>query len=144
MLLIMFWGFILFKIIQNLEAKCCLNVNDVLWSYAPFPSLQTPPVSFWSLFGGHAVWEGHRTHLNRLLFKHEHRFAECFYCFVPDKVCSSHLHLQHLVEDGLGQAFSDVSVVRSLDQLVSVLLVWNNAPTPCDLKTTISKVQDTV
>lgn len=44
-----------------------------------------------------------------------------------------HLHLQHLVENGLSQTFSDVSLLGSLDQLVSVLLVWNNPPTPGDL-----------
>lgn len=57
----------------------------------------------------------------------------------------SHLHLQHLVEDGLGQAFPDVSLVGSLDQRVSVLLVRNDAPAPGDLRTTsgLSRVPPT-
>lgn len=50
---------------------------------------------------------------------------------------SSHLHLQHLVENGLGQAFSDVSLVLSLGQPVSVLLVWDNASTPGDLQASV-------
>lgn len=50
--------------------------------------------------------------------------------------CSPHLHLQHLVENGLGQAFSNVSLVGSLHQLVSVLLLWNDTATPGDLMTT--------
>lgn len=49
-------------------------------------------------------------------------------------LCSSHLHLQHLVENGLGQAFSDVSLVLPLAQPVSVLLVWNDASAPGDLQ----------
>ncbi|TNN69226.1 hypothetical protein EYF80_020543 [Liparis tanakae] len=48
---------------------------------------------------------------------------------------SSHLHLQHLVENRLGQAFSNVPLVVPVDQLVSVLLVWNDTPTPADLRT---------
>lgn len=55
-----------------------------------------------------------------------------FISFHP--LCSSHLHLQHLVENGLGQAFSDVSLVLPLTQPVSVLLVWNNATAPGDLQ----------
>lgn len=54
------------------------------------------------------------------------------FLFLP--LCSSHLHLQHLVENGLGQAFSDVSLVLSLAQPVSVLLVWHNASAPGDLQ----------
>lgn len=50
---------------------------------------------------------------------------------------SSHLHLQHLVENGLGQAFSDVSLVLSLGQPVSVLLVLDNASTPGDLQASV-------
>lgn len=52
----------------------------------------------------------------------------------PTPSWSSHLHLQHLVEDGLGQAFSDVSLVLSLGQPVSVLLVRDNASAPGDLR----------
>jgi len=40
------------------------------------------------------------------------------------------------VENGLGQAFTHMSLVGSLDQLVPVLFVWNNTPTPADLITT--------
>lgn len=59
-----------------------------------------------------------------------------FLFFVSGTLCSPHLHLQHLVEDGLGQAFSNMSLVGSLEQLVSVLFVWNNTATPGDLKKT--------
>lgn len=52
-------------------------------------------------------------------------------------VGSSHLQLQHLVENGLSQAFSHMSLMGPLDQLVSVLLVWNNTPAPGDLVTTM-------
>lgn len=62
--------------LQNGAVEQCLNVNDVPWSYALFPSLQTPPVSFWSLFDGHAVWEGHRTNKHHLLCKEKHRLAD--------------------------------------------------------------------
>lgn len=55
---------------------------------------------------------------------------------VSGALCSAHLHLQHLVENGLGQAFTNMSLMGSLDQLVSVLFVWNNTPTPGDLTTT--------
>lgn len=51
---------------------------------------------------------------------------------------SSHLHLQHLLENGLGQAFPGVSLVAPLDQLVFVLLVRNNASAAGDLTTTIT------
>lgn len=54
---------------------------------------------------------------------------------------SSHLHLQHLVENGLGQAFSDVSLVLSLAQPVSVLPVWHNASAPSDLQAGALSVQ---
>ena len=40
------------------------------------------------------------------------------------------------MENGLGEAFSNVSLVGSLDQLVSVLLVWDDTSTPGDLRTT--------
>lgn len=49
---------------------------------------------------------------------------------------SSHLHLQHLLEDGLGQTFPGVSLVAPLDQLVFVFLVRNNASTAGDLTVT--------
>lgn len=44
------------------------------------------------------------------------------------------------MENGLGQAFSDVSLVLSLAQPVSVLLVWDNASTPGDLQTSVVSV----
>lgn len=63
-------------------------------------------------------------------------FFSIFLLFVLGySIGSSHLHLQHLVENRLGQAFSNVSLVVPVDQLVSVLLVWNDAPTPADLRT---------
>lgn len=50
-------------------------------------------------------------------------------------VFGSHLHLQHLVENGLGEAFVDVSLLSLLDQLVSVLFVWDDTPAASDLET---------
>lgn len=62
--------------IQSRPPKQCSNVNDVPWSYVLFLSLQTPPVSFWSLFDGHAVWEGHKTNDLNLLCKQRCRLAD--------------------------------------------------------------------
>lgn len=50
-------------------------------------------------------------------------------------VFGSHLHLQHLVENGLGETFVDVSLLSLLDQLVSVLFVWDDTPAASDLET---------
>lgn len=77
--------------LQNRAVKQCLNVNDVPWSCALFPSLQTPPVSFWSLFDGHAEQEGHKTNKHNLLCKEKHRLADsvltvfflCYTVFLP-------------------------------------------------------------
>lgn len=60
----------------NEAAKQCLHVNEVPWSYALFLSLQTPPVSFWSLFDGRAVWEGHTTNNFHLLCKQRPKLAD--------------------------------------------------------------------
>lgn len=51
---------------------------------------------------------------------------------------SSHLHLQHLLENGLGQAFPGLSLVAPLDQPVFVFLVGNNASAAGDLTVTIT------
>lgn len=56
---------------------------------------------------------------------------------------SSHLHLQHLLENGLGQAFPGLSLVAPLDQLVFVLLVGNNASAAGDLTVTITTTTTT-
>lgn len=45
----------------------------------------------------------------------------------------SHLHLQHLVENGLGQTLPHMSLMGSVDQLQPVLLVWDDAAAPGDL-----------
>lgn len=49
---------------------------------------------------------------------------------------SSHLHLQHLLENGLGQTFPRVSLVAPLHQLVFVFLVRDDASTTGDLTVT--------
>ena len=46
----------------------------------------------------------------------------------------SYLHVQDLVEYGLGQAFSDVPLVHSLHQPGPVLFVRDDPPAPGDLK----------
>ena len=46
----------------------------------------------------------------------------------------SYLHVQDLVEYGLGQAFSHVLLVHSMHQPVPVLFVRDDPPAPGDLK----------
>lgn len=47
----------------------------------------------------------------------------------------SDLHVQDLVEYGLGQAFSHMSLVGPVDQLLSVLFLRDNPATSGDLET---------
>lgn len=50
-----------------------------------------------------------------------------------DVQAQTHLNVQHLVEDGVGQAFPHVPLVLFPHQLLLELLVGDNAPTPGDL-----------
>lgn len=57
-------------------SSAVFKFDGVPWPCEPFLSLQTPQVSFWHLFDGPAVWEGHRTYcLNSLCSREMHRLA---------------------------------------------------------------------